>query len=198
MGQGQMGFYFDQERCIGCYACAVACKDKNDLPAGPAHWRRVRLTEDGRYPEVRLLRLSLSCNHCGEPACAAACPAGAITKRRQDGVVVVDRERCLGGDTCGRFCLEACPYDAPQFGAEPDPKMQKCDLCLDYLEAGQPPACAVACPMLALEAGLLEELEASHRVALSIEGVPDASGTCPSLRFRAPRMPVAPARGASQ
>ncbi|MCL5026863.1 MAG: 4Fe-4S dicluster domain-containing protein [Chloroflexi bacterium] len=190
----QVGFYFDQERCIGCHTCSVACKDKNNVPAGSAHWRQVRLLERGKYPNVRLLRLSLACNHCADPACVAACPAGAIEKREADGIVVVNRERCLGGDICGRFCLEACPYDAPQFGEESNPKMQKCDFCLDQLQAGEQPACAAACPMLALEAGPLEELEREHDTALSAEGVPDPAETRPSLRFRraATRVRTAP------
>ena len=181
----QIGFYFDQERCIGCHTCAVACKDKNDIPAGSVHWRRVRLLERGKYPQPRLLRLSLACNHCAEPACIPACPVSAIHKREADGVVIVDRERCLGGDGCGRFCLTACPYEAPQFGGEPNPKMQKCDLCLDRLEVGEKPVCATACPMLALEAGPVEALEREHITTLHTEGMPDPFQARPSLRFRA-------------
>jgi anaerobic dimethyl sulfoxide reductase subunit B len=184
MQSEQMGFYYDQTRCIGCHACAVACKDKNDLPAGDVHWRQVRLIEKGRYPEVRLLRLSLACNHCARPACAEACPAGAIRKRAEDGIVVVDRAQCLGGDVCGRFGLGACPYAAPQFGGEPSPRMQKCDLCLDLLEAGEQPACAAACPMLALEARPLREMDGGLSTTITTEGMPDPSPTQPSIRFR--------------
>lgn len=180
----QLGFYFDQERCIGCHTCSVACKDKNDIPAGSVHWRQVRLLERGKYPNVRLLRLSLACNHCAEPACVDVCPAGAISKREADGIVVVDRELCLGGDVCERFCLEACPYEAPQFGDEPNPKMQKCDFCLDRLAEGEAPACAAACPMLALEAGPLEVLEQEYDTDLNAEGMPDPAQTRPSLRLR--------------
>ncbi len=128
----QMGFYFDQTRCTGCFTCIVACKDWNDVDAGPASWRRVISMEKGRYPDLFVGFLSATCYHCLEPACVPACPADAISKRDLDGVVVVDREACLGKDNCS-MCLEACPYDAPQFGAENNAKMQKCHFCLDRL-----------------------------------------------------------------
>jgi len=48
----QMGFYFDQTRCIGCFTCIVACKDWHDIPAGPASWRWVHTIEKGKYPEL--------------------------------------------------------------------------------------------------------------------------------------------------
>ncbi len=88
----QWGFYFDQSRCVGCYACSVACKDWHDIAAGPIQWRRVISRERGTYPDVFLSYLSLSCNHCALPACAGACPAKAISKRTEDGIVVVNRD----------------------------------------------------------------------------------------------------------
>ena len=86
------------------------------------------------------------------PACIAACPTGAITKRAEDGIVVVDASVCNG---C-RECADACPYGAPQFGA--DGKMQKCNLCLDRLQAGKEPACVATCPGEALGCGPLDDL----------------------------------------
>ena len=85
----QWAFYFDQSRCVGCYACSVACKDWHNIEAGPVQWRRIISREEGAYPKVSLSYLSLSCNHCEKPACANACPADAITKRKDDGIVVV-------------------------------------------------------------------------------------------------------------
>ena len=108
----QLGFYLDQTRCIGCFTCIVACKDWNDVDAGPASWRRVITTEKGKYPDLFVAFLSTACHHCVEPACVSACPVDAISKREVDGVVVVDRETCLGKDNCD-MCLQACPYDAP-------------------------------------------------------------------------------------
>jgi anaerobic dimethyl sulfoxide reductase subunit B (iron-sulfur subunit) len=91
----QMAFYFDQSRCIGCYACAVACKDWNNIAAGPAHWRRVTSLEWGTYPNVYLTYLSISCHHCATPNCAEACPVNAIRKNMQNGVMTVNRDECL-------------------------------------------------------------------------------------------------------
>ncbi|MFH1123536.1 MAG: FAD-dependent oxidoreductase [Pseudomonadota bacterium] len=97
----QLGFYFDQTRCIGCHTCAVACKDWNDIPAGPAHWRRILPIEEGQWPEPFAAYLSTSCHHCLDPICAAVCPAGAISKREKDGIVIVDREKCRQAAPCG-------------------------------------------------------------------------------------------------
>ena len=57
----QMGFYFDQTRCIGCYACVVACKDWHDIPAGPASWMRVKTLELGKYPRPFVVHLPSPC-----------------------------------------------------------------------------------------------------------------------------------------
>ena len=97
----QLGFYFDQTRCTGCHTCSVACKDWNDVPAGPANWRRVLSVEEGDGPHLFVAYLSSSCQHCAEPICAVACPAEAISKRGKDGIVVVDREKCRHDAPCG-------------------------------------------------------------------------------------------------
>jgi anaerobic dimethyl sulfoxide reductase subunit B (iron-sulfur subunit) len=91
----------------------------------------------------------------------AACPAGAITKRKEDGIVIVDQAKCLGKDQCD-LCLQACPYGAPQFGAEPNAKMQMCNFCLDRLKEGKKPICVAGCPMRALDAGPIDELRAQY------------------------------------
>lgn len=177
----QWGFFFDQTRCTACQTCAVSCKDWHDVPAGPASWRRVRTREEGRFPQVAVSHLSLSCLHCARPACRDACPTHAITKRRDNGVVVVDRAKCLPG--C-RLCLAACPYEAPQYrdGATP---MEKCDLCLERIVAGENPICVDSCPMRALSAGPLRELRQRYGRATAAPGFPDPAATRPSLLFRA-------------
>jgi anaerobic dimethyl sulfoxide reductase subunit B (iron-sulfur subunit) len=157
----QFAFYFDQTRCTGCFTCVVACKDWHDIPAGPANWMRVSNIEKGKYPHPFLAFLASACYHCAKPMCAAACPVHAIEKRSEDGIVVVNRGLCLGKDTCDK-CLKACPYKAPQFGAEQNSKMQKCDLCLDRWAEGKQPICVAACPMRALDAGPLEAMEAKY------------------------------------
>ncbi len=179
----QMGFYFDQTRCTGCFTCIVACKDWNDVPAGPASWRRVKTMEKGKYPDLFVSFLSTACHHCAEPACATVCPVDAIAKREQDGVVVVDGEACLGKDACG-LCLEACPYDAPQFGAEENARMQKCDFCLGRLADGRKPACVGSCPTRALDSGPLEELRAKYGDVREAEGHVYSGELNPSTIFK--------------
>ncbi|MBE0431584.1 MAG: 4Fe-4S dicluster domain-containing protein [Dehalococcoidia bacterium] len=182
----QYGFYVNQTRCTGCFTCVVACRDWHDVPAGPASWIRVKTIEKGRYPDVFVAFLPVTCYHCRQPACVDACPAGAISKRDQDGVVTVDRELCLGSDKC-QLCLEACPYDAPQFGPEQDATMQKCDLCLDRLAKGGKPVCVDACPMWALDAGPLEELEAKYGDVTDAEGFEYDAELGPSVIYKAKR-----------
>ena len=93
----QLGFYFDQTRCNGCFTCIVSCKDKNDIPAGPASWRRVFTMEKGVFPNLFVAFLSTACHHCENPSCVASCPHDAILKRAEDGVVVVHIVGAVGG-----------------------------------------------------------------------------------------------------
>jgi len=179
----QMGFYFDQELCINCRACVVACKDWHDVPAGPASYIRMVTIEKGKYPDVSVHSMFASCCHCLKPACVSSCPVGAITKREEDGVVTVDRETCLGTDNCD-LCKQACPYDAPQFGVEENAKMQKCDFCLDRLAENKKPICVDACLMHALEAGLMEELRTKYGDIRQAEGFVYSDELIPSIVFK--------------
>jgi len=179
----QLGFYVDQTRCTGCCTCVVACKDWHDVPAGPASWIRVITTEKGAYPDLFVAFLPTACYHCAEPTCIPACPVDAINKREVDGIVVVDREACQGKDNCD-MCLQACPYDAPQFGAEENAKMQKCDLCFDRLEEGKKPICVEACPTRALDAGLMEELRAKYGDVREAEGFVYSEKLIPAIVFK--------------
>ena len=97
----QMGFHFDQSLCVNCCTCVVACKDSHDVPAGPASYIRIRKIEKGKCPEVSVHSMFDSCRHCAEPACVVVCPAGAISKREGDGVVLVDRDKCRQSARCG-------------------------------------------------------------------------------------------------
>ena len=179
----QMGFYFDQTRCTGCYTCVVACKDWHDVPAGPASWRWVDTIEKGTFPDVFVAFYTGSCYHCAEPACIPACPAGAITKSDENGVVTVDRDECLGKDQCD-LCLQACEYKAPQFGAEPNAKMQMCNLCPDKLDIGEKPICVAGCPMRALDAAPMDELVSLYGDAREAEGFTYSSAMRPSIVFK--------------
>lgn len=165
----QLGFYFDQTRCTGCWTCIVACKDWNDVPAGPASWMRVATIERGKYPDLFMAFLATPCYHCADPYCISACPADAISKRPEDGIVLVDPDACLGRDECG-MCLDACPHESPQFGSEPNAKMQKCTFCVDRWEERKLPACVMACPTRALDAGPIDELRVKHGDCTEAEG----------------------------
>ena len=141
----ELGFVFHSENCIQCHACEVACKSWRGLEHG-VKWRRVCNLWHGNYPDTSISTLSVSCMHCTVPSCVAACPAGAIWKREEDGLVNVDSDLCTG---C-RKCHEACPVGAPQFGT--DGKMQKCDFCASVSSFSEIRAiCTLACPTQALE-----------------------------------------------
>ena len=123
---------------------------------------RVLYTEKGKFPKPFVSYMVAPCWHCAEPVCAAACPVGAITKRADDGIVLVDSDSCLGNVECDVKCLKACPYDAPQFGPENGAKMGKCNFCLDRHLDIKLPDCIEACPVRALDAGPLAELEKKY------------------------------------
>ncbi len=159
----QYAFDFNPDRCVQCHACEVACKALHQVEWG-VKWRRVITVWHGPFPMVTNRGVSLACLHCGNPPCEAVCPREAIRKRPEDGIVVVDHDKCFG---C-HLCLMACPFGVPQFGA--DGRMQKCDLCVDLVTQGKEPACVATCPAEALRFGTLEELSdrAAKRTAEKI------------------------------
>jgi len=130
---------FDPEKCIQCHGCEIACKTWRELGYG-VRYRRVLNIWRGAYPRVKSASLSLACLHCAAPACAAACPEEAISKRLPDGLVLVDERLCNG---CG-ICAEACPFGVPQFGDSGT--MQKCDLCRGGQTVQAVPPCVDTCP----------------------------------------------------
>jgi len=149
----QFGFSFAKDRCVQCYGCEVACKSWREAELG-VRWRRVHNIWQGRYPKVKNLSASVSCMHCAEPACVNACPVQAISKRGEDGIVIVDRGKCIG---C-KACLKACAFGAPQFGA--DGKMQKCDMCFDRADLNKEfPPCIETCPTKALQFVKMDQKE---------------------------------------
>ena len=183
----QFGFIHHNVDCIGCRACEMACKDKNGLPAGP-RFRRVQYIEGGTFPEVFAFKVNMSCNHCAEPACLPACPTGAIWKRRDNGVVDIDSTLCIG---C-RKCEAACPYGAPQFNVELN-IVQKCNMCIDELEAGRKPYCVAACMMRVLDIGPIDQIDAgtwetkaigpNDSLVRQVRSMADPELTNPSIRF---------------
>jgi len=152
----QYGFYVDTTRCIKCWACQVACKQWNGIPAGTVTRRVVVETSEGVFPNVTRVFESKACNHCENPACVEGCPVGAITKRDEDGAVVVDQDLCIGCQNCSRMCPFGIPEYLPETG-----KMDKCDMCIACGKTPEgEPHCVATCPTRALKYGLLAEIEA--------------------------------------
>ena len=170
----QIGFFVDATRCINCRTCEIACQDFNDAAAG-RRIRKVRSFEGGEFPAVFAYNLSMSCNHCADPACVKGCPAGAYRKRAEDGIVVQDPGKCIG---C-RYCTWLCPYGAPQYFAR-EGRVRKCNLCL-----GEPePVCVAACPMRAIEVGPLAEIAQRPGATAALRDLPSPGLTQPSIRYR--------------
>lgn len=244
----QWGFFFNQDRCLGCKACMTSCKMWNEERRGDAdvysfnkedymvavgkgemrdaylnpdnnltnyeeyrkfymkeEWRRVLSFEKGNVvlksdntfgaENVYNSYLAMGCNHCDEPACVAACPAGIIYKEDSMGAVLTNPEACL---SCGK-CKEACPWDAPQFYDKDfarysmddpkRPKMTKCTFCVDRVTEGLKPMCVAACWNRALDAGPVEELKAKYlkkgyTLVDSIPGEFDKDSTDPNIIFQ--------------
>lgn len=181
----QLGFYVNIAACTGCKACQVACKDKNDLPIG-VNWRRVFEYEVGSWVDhngmympngVSAYFVSAACMHCQTALCVDNCPAKAMVKR-DDGIVYIDPDKCIG---C-RYCEWMCPYGAPQFEAESG-LMTKCNFCYDLVDQGQKPACVDACPYRALDFGEIDELRAKYAGIPNPAPLPQGSITNPSVVY---------------
>ena len=180
----QKGFFIDLTRCAGCRTCSVACADLNNTPVG-LNLRRVIEFEGGSWKksaegtwrqDVFAYYVSIGCNECADPACVKVCPTKAHFKRAEDGLVVIDREKCIG---CG-MCARACPYGVPQLDAKRG-KMLKCDGCVARTSRGMMPVCVESCPERALEFGDIEELRRKHGLVDSVAPLPDAGITRPSI-----------------
>lgn len=175
-----MGFYVDLSRCIGCKTCQVACKDRHNLQQAGPRTRRVETFECGTYPEVGMYHVTLSCNHCENPACVAGCPTGAMFKS-DDGAVLHNDDQCV---VC-RNCMLVCPYGAPQYD-EFENMIVKCDTCKSLRDAGHNPVCVDACPMRAIEFGDMDELRAKYGDALQeMPVLPTADTTQPNVLITA-------------
>ena len=189
----QYGFYFDSTRCTGCRTCEMACKDYKDLPTSYA-FRRVFDYEggswtdngDGTYaPDSFAYHVSMSCNHCANPACVANCPQAALSKDPDTGLVLRDEELCSG---CG-MCALSCPYEVPVVDTD-IMKSMKCDGCASRVAEGKNPICVEACPLRALEFGDIDALRSAHDgtgAGIAPMAAPDMTGPsiailpCPDL-----------------
>ncbi len=159
----QYAFSFDISRCSGCMACVVACQDQNDFTSDEVvAFRHITRYEEGKHPSARISYFSISCLHCGDAPCLIVCPTGAISRKQEDGAILVDRDLCVGCHSCEM----ACPFGAPKFPE--DGKMAKCDLCCIRREHGMKPACVLICPTGALDVGPVEELSEKKAKKASI------------------------------
>jgi len=177
---GQLGFYFNQNYCIGCRACQAACKDINNLDTGILY-RRVTTYETGTFPTPGLYSYAGTCNHCENPACVMSCVPGALTKA-DDTTVQIDKELCLG---C-KQCIEACPYHIPQYNPT-TMVVGKCIACAALRAEGENPACVDACNMRVLEFGDLDELRAKHgaeELTSDLPILPSSAQTTPSVLIK--------------
>ncbi len=159
----------DTTKCIGCGRCVAACKQENDVPLDPhlnRTWvERYVVTKEGevyvdspdggingfadpianeKFADLDIEKsffVPKTCNHCKKPPCVQVCPVAA-TYQTPDGVVLVNRNKCIG---C-RYCIQACPYGArfllPEKGV-----VDKCTWCYHRISRGMPTACVAACPV---------------------------------------------------
>jgi len=175
----------DLNRCIGCQTCTVACRHTNATPP-EIQWRKVLDMESGEFPDVERVFVPVGCQHCADPPCMHVCPSTA-TRQRDDGIVSIDYDLCIG---CS-YCAVACPYqarykvDKNRFAYDDKPMpseemlidektlgvAQKCTFCSDRVDAGleanltpgvdpdATPACVNSCIANALHFGDIEDIE---------------------------------------
>lgn len=157
------GMVIDLDRCVNCQTCMVACQMEHGTPPR-VFFTRVLQSEGGKFPRIQMRFFPILCNHCQNAPCEDICPAEAVYTN-EDGVVLIDSDKCTG---CGA-CREACPYNIPvllergklkesYWGDELIPferekykelkegTVVKCDFCIDRMEKGMDPACVEACP----------------------------------------------------
>ena len=181
MADKQLALVIDLNVCVGCHACVTSCKewntsgsagpmtDQNPYGANPTgvFFNRVQTFECGTYPTVETIHFPKSCLHCEDAPCVPVCPTGASFKRSEDGIVLVDYDKCIG---C-KYCSWSCPYGAREF----DPVqgvMKKCTLCVDRItDMSLPadrrkPACVLACPTSARLFGDIKDPNSEVSVAI--------------------------------
>ena len=184
----KLGLVIDLDICVGCHACAVNCKEWNasghaapltDINAYSAKqdgvwFNRIHAFEvepDGGGTGMTV-HFPRSCLHCEDAACVTVCPTGASYKRSEDGIVLVDEDKCIG---C-KLCSWACPFGAREFDQN-EGVMKKCTLCVDKIynenleEVDRVPACVSTCPVSARHFGDLGDPDSDvSRLVAAREG----------------------------
>ena len=181
----QLALIIDLNVCVGCSACVTSCKEWNTSgSAGPmsdfnmydqdptgTFFNRVQTYEVGEFPNTETVHFPKSCLHCEEPPCVPVCPTGASYKRKEDGIVLVDYDKCIG---C-KYCAWACPYGAREIDME-QKVMKKCTLCVDRIydtdlpEDRRKPACVLACPTTARIFGDVHDPDSEVSIMIREQG----------------------------
>jgi ethylbenzene hydroxylase subunit beta/complex iron-sulfur molybdoenzyme family reductase subunit beta len=184
---GEAWTYNHEEVFMGGKGASVHLEIQGEKPGWGPNW-----DEDeggGEYPNSYYFYLPRICNHCTSPACVAACPRNAIEKRPEDGIVVVNEDRCRGY----RFCMEACPYKKIYFNHKKG-VAQKCIFCFPRIEQGVANACARQCPGRVRFVGYLDdESSAVHKLVKKWKvAVPlhPEYGTQPNVYYVPPTSPM--------
>lgn len=177
-------FVIDLDRCINCKGCMVACKMENGVALGSSRNKILTVGPIGEYPDLDFYYLPLMCQQCESPACIRACPTGASHKRIEDGLVEIDKNICIGCQSCRK----ACPYGVHTFNKELR-VMDKCSACIHLLEKGEKPACVKSCSGRALIFGDINDPDSDVSKALSdvdekyIYAFQDEKGVIPTVRY---------------
>lgn len=174
------GMIFDQNKCVGCTDCEVACQKVNLVPKGQMRLFIQDKTDPLNLKEKRYVRVS--CQQCEDAPCVTVCPTKACHKDEKTGITTMNTDDCIA---C-KYCIVACPYDV-RFINHDTKAAESCNFCLDTnLKDGHEPACIEACRYEAIVFGDLND-ENSHisqllRVKDSLRMRPEC-GTKPSLRY---------------
>jgi len=184
----QLAMVIDQERCIGCEACSIACKIENNTTD---YWIKVETqggdvkdTPGGNFPNLTMNFLPKFCNHCGNPPCVDSCPEDALQKR-DDGIVVLDKELCTGCQSC----LTACPYNIIVFDDDNN-LAEKCNFCVHRVDQGLEPFCVICCEGQALYFGDMNDSNSRISNLISEKNMfqlKTEEGTNPNVYYIPPR-----------
>ncbi len=173
----QKAFAVDLNRCIGCNACRIACKEFRAV-GGSAHRRTIYELSETLVGAPMRNYLSVGCNHCDDPGCMKNCPTAAYSKN-EDGIVVHNKDVCVG---C-KLCAWTCPYGVPKFDEDAG-VMDKCDLCVERAAEGLAPVCVVSCPMNAISVINAEKVPEGYQ--RGVDGYPDTALTGANIYVKLP------------
>lgn len=174
----------DLDRCIGCHGgCQVGCKTENEIALGPSRSKLYTMGPTGVFPDLEMYFIPVMCQQCENPACVEVCPTGACYKDDADGVIKIDRENCIGCESCKR----ACPYQTIIMNQELH-VADKCNVCESRRAQGEEPACVRNCSGRALMYGDINDPESNVSKAIAEAGEENVyalkdMGTNPSARY---------------